>query len=435
MFEGLEKICDVYMIETYAYDETPKPVAPKPADFVVVKPKNTVEVSEILRFANDHKIPVFIRGGGTGLSGGAIPTRKGILLSTEKMRNIEIDKRNRVAICQAGVTLEELSRNAEKEGLSFPPRPGAESATVGGMIATNAGGVRALKFGVMRNYVLGMEVVLPDGRILNLGGKTLKSSSGYSLLHLMIGNEGTLGVITKAIIRLLPPLRDMTMLAIPFKSVENTLNFAIETSLSFTPLAMEFMDKKAVEIGETVSGKRWVSKEGNAHIIAILENREEAEKVADIAYNHGAIDIFVPSQREQKDLLELRGKIYFGLKDKIIEILDVCIPPAEIAEFLRRSEELARKYGIELITYGHLGDGNLHQHPLLFDGWEKSYPKFRKEILKLGIEFGGVISGEHGIGVLKKEELREFYPEQYNLMLEIKKIFDPNFILNPDKIF
>ncbi|MEM4541054.1 MAG: FAD-binding oxidoreductase, partial [Archaeoglobaceae archaeon] len=317
MFEGLEKICDVYMIETYAYDETPKPVAPKPADFVVVKPKNTVEVSEILRFANDHKIPVFIRGGGTGLSGGAIPTRKGILLSTEKMRNIEIDKRNRVAICQAGVTLEELSRNAEKEGLSFPPRPGAESATVGGMIATNAGGVRALKFGVMRNYVLGMEVVLPDGRILNLGGKTLKSSSGYSLLHLMIGNEGTLGVITKAIIRLLPPLRDMTMLAIPFKSVENTLNFAIETSLSFTPLAMEFMDKKAVEIGETVSGKRWVSKEGNAHIIAILENREEAEKVADIAYNHGAIDIFVPSQREQKDLLELRGKIYFGLKDKI----------------------------------------------------------------------------------------------------------------------
>ncbi|MEM0215809.1 MAG: FAD-binding oxidoreductase [Archaeoglobaceae archaeon] len=435
MFEGLEKICDVYMIETYAYDETPKPVAPKPADFVVVKPKNTVEVSEILRFANDHKIPVFIRGGGTGLSGGAIPTRKGILLSTEKMRNIEIDKRNRVAICQAGVTLEELSRNAEKEGLSFPPRPGAESATVGGMIATNAGGVRALKFGVMRNYVLGMEVVLPDGRILNLGGKTLKSSSGYSLLHLMIGNEGTLGVITKAIIRLLPPLRDMTMLAIPFKSVENALNFAIETSLSFTPLAMEFMDKKAVEIGETVSGKRWVSKEGNAHIIAILENREEAEKVADIAYNHGAIDIFVPSQREQKDLLELRGKIYFGLKDKIIEILDVCIPPAEIAEFLRRSEELARKYGIELITYGHLGDGNLHQHPLLFDGWEKSYPKFRKEILKLGIEFGGVISGEHGIGVLKKEELREFYPEQYNLMLEIKKIFDPNFILNPDKIF
>ncbi|MEM0302272.1 MAG: FAD-binding oxidoreductase [Archaeoglobaceae archaeon] len=435
MFEGLEKICDVYMIETYAYDETPKPVAPKPADFVVVKPKNTVEVSEILRFANDRKIPVFIRGGGTGLSGGAIPTRKGILLSTEKMRNIEIDKRNRVAICQAGVTLEELSRNAEKEGLSFPPRPGAESATVGGMIATNAGGVRALKFGVMRNYVLGMEVVLPDGRILNLGGKTLKSSSGYSLLHLMIGNEGTLGVITKAIIRLLPPLRDMTMLAIPFKSVENALNFAIETSLSFTPLAMEFMDKKAVEIGETVSGKRWVSKEGNAHIIAILENREEAEKVADIAYNHGAIDIFVPSQREQKDLLELRGKIYFGLKDKIIEILDVCIPPAEIAEFLRRSEELARKYGIELITYGHLGDGNLHQHPLLFDGWEKSYPKFRKEILKLGIEFGGVISGEHGIGVLKKEELREFYPEQYNLMLEIKKIFDPNFILNPDKIF
>ncbi|MDK2877007.1 MAG: hypothetical protein PWQ22_1417 [Archaeoglobaceae archaeon] len=435
MFKGLEEICEVYKIESYAYDETPTPVRPKPADFVVVKPKNTSEVSKILKFANERKIPVFIRGSGTGLSGGCVPTRKGIVISTERMREIEIDIANRVAICQAGVTLDELSRSAEKHGLSFPPRPGAENATVGGMIATNAGGVRALKFGVMRNYVLGIEAVLPNGTILNLGGKTLKNSSGYSLLHLITGSEGTLAVITKATIRLLPPMKEMAMLAIPFRSTEDALNFAIDTSMHMTPMAMEFMEKRAVEIGEKVSGKRWVSKEGSAHILAIFEQEKEAELASEIAFNHQAIDVFLASPREQRDLLELRGKIYVGLKDKIIEILDVCIPPAKISEYLRISEKIAEKYGIELITYGHLGDGNLHQHPLLYDGWEKTYQKFKKELLKLAVEFGGVISGEHGIGVIKRNELREFYPEQFRLMLEIKKLFDPNFILNPDRIF
>lgn len=435
MFKGLEEICEVYKIESYAYDETPTPVRPKPADFVVVKPKNTLEVSKILKFANERKIPVFIRGSGTGLSGGCVPTRKGIVISTERMREIEIDIANRVAICQAGVTLDELSRSAEKHGLSFPPRPGAENATVGGMIATNAGGVRALKFGVMRNYVLGIEAVLPNGTILNLGGKTLKNSSGYSLLHLITGSEGTLAVITKATIRLLPPMKEMAMLAIPFRSTEDALNFAIDTSMHMTPMAMEFMEKRAVEIGEKVSGKRWVSKEGSAHILAIFEQEKEAELASEIAFNHQAIDVFLASPREQRDLLELRGKIYVGLKDKIIEILDVCIPPAKISEYLRISEKIAEKYGIELITYGHLGDGNLHQHPLLYDGWEKTYQKFKKELLKLAVEFGGVISGEHGIGVIKRNEFREFYPEQFRLMLEIKKLFDPNFILNPDRIF
>lgn len=435
MFKGLEEICEVYKIESYAYDETPKPLRPKPADFVVVKPKNALEVSNILKFANERKIPVFIRGGGTGLSGGCVPTRNGIVISTERMREIDVDKGNRVAICQAGVTLDELSRNAERYGLSFPPRPGAENATVGGMIATNAGGVRALKFGVMRNYVLGIEAVLPNGSILNLGGKTLKNSSGYSLLHLITGSEGTLAVITKAIIRLLPPMKEMAMLAIPFRNTEDALNFALETSMHTTPMAMEFMEKRAVEIGEKVSGKRWVSREGSAHILAIFEQEKEAELASEIAFNHHAIDVFFPSPREQRDLLELRGKIYVGLKDFIIEILDVCIPPAKISEYLRISEKIAGNYGIELITYGHLGDGNLHQHPLIYDEWERSYQKFKKELLKLAVEFGGVISGEHGIGVIKRDEFRELYSEQFRLMLEIKRLFDPNFILNPDRIF
>ncbi|MEM4702516.1 MAG: FAD-binding oxidoreductase, partial [Archaeoglobaceae archaeon] len=302
-------------------------------------------------------------------------------------------------------------------------------------IATNAGGVRATKFGVMRNYVLGIEAVLPDGSIVRFGGKTLKNSSGYSLLHLLIGSEGTLAVITKAIIRLLPPMRDESVLAIPFRNSEDAIECCIEISKICIPLALEFMEKKAVEIGEKVSGKRWVSREGEAHVLAIFERGEEAEKSAEIAYSFNAIDVFLASPREKRDLLEIRGKIYLGLKDKIIEILDVCIPQAEISSYLRRSKEIAEKYGIEMITYGHIGDGNLHQHPLIFDGWERVYWKFREEILRIAIEMGGTISGEHGIGEIKKEEFRKFFPENYLLMKKIKEIFDPNGILSPGKIF
>ncbi|MEM3927478.1 MAG: FAD-binding oxidoreductase [Archaeoglobaceae archaeon] len=430
VFESFE----IFKIESYGYDETPKTIAPKPKEFVVVKPKNAEEVSKLLKIANEKRIPVFTRGGGTGLSAGAIPTKEGILISTEKLKSIEIDVRNKIAICESGVTLAELSKMAEKHGLSFPPRPGDENATIGGMIATNAGGIRAMKYGVMRNYVLGIEAVLANGKIIKLGGKTLKNSSGYSLLHLLIGSEGTLAIITKAIIRLLPPMKEMSMLAIPFKNAEDALEYVLDTTRLMTPMAMEFMEKRAVEIGEKISGKKWVSKEGNAHILAIFERRDEAEESSEVAFANNAIDVFVASPKEQKDLLELRSKIYLGIKDKTIEILDACVPPASIAEFLQKSEEIAKRYGIDLISYGHAGDGNIHQHPLIFEGWQKVYGKFREEILRLAVEMGGAISGEHGIGEIKKEELRKFYPEQFELMREIKKLFDPNGILNPGKV-
>lgn len=425
---------ETFRVNSYGYDETPKAIAPKPRGFVVVKPRNIEEISKLLKIANEKRNPVFIRGGGTGLSAGAIPTKEGILISMERLKNIEIDVRNRIAICDAGVTLGELSKMAEKHGLSFPPRPGDENATIGGMIATNAGGVGALKFGVMRNYVLGIEAVLPDGRIIKFGGKTLKNSSGYSLLHLLIGSEGTLAIITRAVIRLLPSMKDTSMLAIPFKNAESALEYVVETSKIMTPMAMEFMEKRAVEIGERVSGKKWVSKEGDAHILAIFERKEEAEESAEIAFANNAIDVFVASPKEQRDLLEIRGKIYLGLKDKAIEILDTCVPPASVLEFLRKSDEVAKRYGIDVISYGHAGDGNIHQHPLVFEGWQKVYWNFREEILRLAVEMGGAISGEHGIGEIKREELRKFYPEQYRVMKEIKKLFDPNEILNPGKV-
>lgn len=434
--EELSKICETFPAsDTYRYDETPPLVAPKSAEnFVVVKPSATDQVSEILKFASLNRIPVFTRGGGTGLSGGAVPTDEGIVLSMEKMNNIEVDRENRVAICEAGVTLKQLDEASKKQFLSFPPHPGAETATVGGMIATNAGGVRALKYGTMRNYVLGMEVVLADGRIVNLGGKVLKNSSGYSLLHLMIGSEGTLGVITKAIIRLFPAMRDMTVLGIPFRNMDDALKCVIEISSKMLPLALEFMEKRAVEIGERVSGKKWVSREGEAHLLIIFENFEEAEEASEIAEKSGAIDVFVATGREKKDLLDVRGLIYEGLRSRIIEILDICIPPSKIVEYIKKSNELAAKYGIDIVTYGHAGDGNLHQHPLIYEGWQQSYFRFRKELLKLALKYGGVISGEHGIGAVKREELRELMGEQYELMRAIKSVFDPVGILNPGKV-
>ncbi len=435
--DDLSKICDVFPAsDAYKFDETPDTVAPKPADnFVVVKPKNSEEVSKILKFANKRKIPVFVRGGGTGISGGAVPTSEGIVLSTERMKTLEVDERNRIATCGAGVTLYEIEQAAEKVNLSFPPHPGAETATIGGMIATNAGGVRALKYGTIRNYVLGAEIVLADGRIIEIGSKTLKNSTGYSLLHLIIGNEGTLAVVTKAYIRLHPALKDMVYLAIPFDSLRDAIECVSDIMLSsILPMAVEFMDERSVKVGERVSGKKWPS-EGRAHLLIILEEFKEADTIADIAFKHGAKDVFVAqSKKEQRNLLDIRGMIYEGLKDVAIEILDVCVPPAEIADYIIKSNKIAEEYGIDMITFGHAGDGNVHQHPLRFEGWEKVYFEFREELFRLAKTYGGVISGEHGIGTVKREEMMRLMPEQVELMRKIKAVFDPNNILNPGKV-
>ncbi len=436
--QELERICDVFPAsDAYKADETPPNVAPSAvSNFVVAKPKSTQEVAEVLKFASKNKIPVFVRGGGTGLSGGAVPTSEGIVLSTERLKTLEIDVRNRVATCGAGVTLQELESAAERSGLSFPPHPGAETATVGGMIATNAGGVRALKYGTMRSYVLGAEVVLPNGEVLQLGSKTLKNSTGYSLLHLIIGSEGTLGVITRAHIKLHPPMRGNVSLAIPFHTLEDAIDCVAEIMLgNVIPMAVEFMERRAVEVGEAVSGKRWPAKSGEAHLLVIVESFEEAERIAEVAENMNAIDVLIAtSRREQRDLLDVRSLIYEGLKDKVIEVLDVCVPPAHIAEYVKRSNKLAAEYGIDVITYGHAGDGNVHQHPLLFDGWQEVYFKFREELFRMALELGGVISGEHGIGAVKKAELKKLMPKEVELMRAIKSVFDPANVLNPGKV-
>ena len=437
MIEELRKIVDVYPAsEAYKYDETPKALAPKAVnDFVVVKPKNSIEVSEVLKFANNRRIPVFVRGGGTGLCAGVVPTQRGIVLSTERLNRIEIVKEDRIAICEAGATLNELIRVANKVGLDFPIHV-ADTATIGGMVATNAGGIKALKYGSMRNFVLGLEVVLPNGTILELGSKTYKNSSGYPIHSLIVGSEGTLCVITKAYLKLIPKVSEF-ILAIPFKDLRSAIKSVTEILRSNVyPSAIEFMEMDAIKIGEITSGNRWVCDEGEAHLLIIVENFEEAEKIAEIVKDD-AIDVFIATSRKEKEnLIKIRKSIYEGIRGEIIEVLDICIPPSLIPEYVMRSKELAKKYDIRLITYGHAGDGNVHQHPIIFNGWEKRYFRFREELFKLVKNFNGVLSGEHGIGVIKAKEFKRFANRDYlNLMEELKDLFDPNKILNPGIIF
>ena len=433
-------------LEDYLYDETPKRVRPEASrEVVVVKPGSNEEVAKILRIANEKGVPVVVRGGGTGLSGGAIPIKPGIVISMERMnRIIEIDTQNLVAVCEAGVTLRQLLEEVEKiPGLSFPPHPGHEGAHIGGLVANNAGGARAVKYGIMRNYVLGLEVVLPDGEVLELGGKVIKNVTGYDLMHLLIGSEGTLAVVTKVVLKLIPKVGDTYTLVIPFERTEDAIRTVPEIMRSgIIPLAIEYMDIEAVKVGEAVTGKRWPYKGGEAHLMVIIEGRDEdellklSEEVEKIAVGNGAIDVFVGTGRkEQKDLLEVRSLIYEGMREKTVDLLDVSVPIASIPEYVTKCKKFAEEVGIEVLHYGHAGDGNVHQQILEVEGWEEKYPKFKNFAFQLAKKLGGYITAEHGIGVVKKEDMYSTLPEKaLELMRKIKLAFDPNNILNPGKV-
>ncbi len=424
---------------------------------VVVKPKNTEEVSLVLKLASRELIPVTPRGGATGLCGGCVPVRGGIVLSLEKMnRVIEVDPDNQMAVVEAGVTLREFIKNVEAAGLSFPPHPGEESAMIGGLIATNAGGSRAVKYGVIRNYVRGLEIVMPQGQVIHLGGKLMKSSTGYNLLQLFIGSEGTLGVITRAVIQLLPAFVLTRSLVIPFADLDS----AIETvplliKRKILPMAVEFVERDILAIAEALLKKRWPCREGKTHLLIILDAPSEEEMdrlcqvVAEVCLEKGAIDIFIAeTQKRQEEVLEIRSKIYEAIKAQTIEILDIAVPRAEIARHVKKVQEVSRKYGIWLPTFGHAADGNVHTHimkarleegkmiPLEEEEWRPKFDKVREELYEDCRGRGGVVSGEHGIGLVRKPYLSYVLDKtQIDLMRGIKKVFDPDNILNPGKIF
>lgn len=429
------------IIESYLHDETPAPIRPKPAEYLIlVKPASTGEVSTILRIANEHGIPVFPVGGRTGLAGGCIPTMSGIVLSLERMNKIEVDEKNLMAVAEAGATLRDLMRAAESAGLFFPPHPGDEGAQIGGLIATNAGGVRAVKYGVMRNYVKGLEVVLPTGEILAVGGKLLKNNTGYDLMHLFIGSEGTLCIITKAMIKLLPKSRYMVTLIAPFVSRSEALKAVPEILKSgIIPLAIEYVQLREIMRAAEHLGERWPVERGFAQLIIILDGArwEEVlsacEEVARICELYNAIDVLVAdSPREQNRILRIRSNMYTALKHDIVDILDVTVPPAHLGDLMDALDEIAAKYGTYLPAYGHAGDGNLHIHIMKDAGSMDLAEEIRRDVYIAALKLGGVITGEHGIGKIRVKSLSLALSEKYiELMRSIKRIFDPNNILNP----
>jgi glycolate oxidase len=449
-FSGADRTAD------YGHDEfSMKEIAREPD--LVVRPGSSGEVAAVLRIAHDHGLPVTPRGGATGLCGGCVPVRGGLVLSLERMdRVLEIDADNQMAVTEAGVRLSDFIRTVEENGLYFPPHPGDESAMMGGLVATNAGGSRAVKYGTIRNYVRGLELVTPEGDILQLGGKLEKSSTGYNLMHLVIGSEGTLGIVTKVVLHLKTKPGIMRSLVVPFDALEPALETVpLIMKRGIVPLAVEFLEIEPIVLTEAHIHKRWPTKLGTTHLLVILDapTGEEMDRlsqaVAEVCCEKGALDVFIAdTPSKQDEVLAIRSKIYDAIKAGTVEILDIAVPRAEVAGHVRKVREVAARYDIWLPTFGHAADGNVHTHimkaryengtmvPVPDDEWRPKADPVREELFRDCRARGGVISGEHGIGLVKKPYLAIVLDEhQIELMRGLKRVFDPKGIMNPGKIF
>lgn len=432
-----EKIID------YLTDETAPGIMPQPAtEVVLVKPADAQEISGILKLANEERIPVFPRGGGTGLCGGAIPTQDGIILSLERLKAVDVDNDNLMAVVEAGATLGELQSRVEEEGLFFPPHPGDESAQVGGLVACNAGGVRAVKYGVMRNYVRGLEVVMPTGEVLNIGGKLIKDNTGYSLMHLLIGSEGTLGVITKAILRLFPrPAASATMI-VPFHDRHDAIRTVPRILQSgIIPLAIEYMDRATAEASAESLSMEWPAKAGSAFLMIIVEGSSEEEmlsacaRFSEICQECGGLEPVVgESKKKQADILKIRSNAYLAVKPYIADALDIAVPPASMAELMDAIDTVGQRFGTAIPMLGHAGDGNLHPVLLLdlVEGDRSKLREAKRAIYEEALKLGGTMTAEHGLGKVRPPDLDMFLDQKrIDLMRGIKRVFDPNGILNP----
>lgn len=435
-------------IEAYSCDEMPfaKPHAPQ----VVAKPTTVRAVAGLMDFANKNRIPITPRGAGTGLSGGCIPIYGGILISLERMNKIlEIDRENFVAVVESGAALSDICNQVEQQGFYYPLYPGELTATIGGNISTNAGGMNAIKYGVTRHNVLGLEAVLPNGEIIKTGGKFVKCSTGYDLTQLIIGSEGTLAVVTKVMLKLTTKPVKREVLFAPFMDLQNAIDAVPEIlKLKMTPTSIEFMERSILELVEKYLDIEIPYHQYAAYLMITMEGESEDQiyeyfsKVEEICRRHEAIEAMIPgSERAKRKLLDAREKFFHAIKmHSPMAVIDVVVPRKEIGVFVKRAREISEKYQISIIVYGHAGDGNVHLHPVCLnmdrDEWSEKLPRLMSEIHHIGISLGGAISGEHGIGFDKKGYFhQETDTALLNVMKEIKKAFDPRNILNPGKIF
>lgn len=417
---------------------------------VVIEAINSQEIAALMRYANENNIPVTPRGSGTGLCGGAVALYGGILLSVAKMNQIlEIDEENLTVTVEPGVLLMELAEAVEEKELFYPPDPGEKTATIAGNVMTNAGGMRAVKYGVTRDYVRGLEVVLPDGELVSIGGKVAKNSSGYSLKDLFVGSEGTLGIITKLVLKLLPlPKKTISLLA-PFPSLNDCLNTVpVLFKSKLVPTAVEFMKKEVIESAEEYLGKAFPDKSADAYLLLTFDGNatEEVEKASDLAaqvlLDEGAIDVFIADTEERLETIwTTRGAFLEAIKSSTSQMdeCDVVVPLNQIGEFIKYVDQLEDKYKVRIESFGHAGDGNIHIY-LCKDSmpdheWQVKRATVMQVMYEKAQQLGGQVSGEHGIGHAKRSYLVESLGNRgMELNESIKKAFDPKNILNPGKV-
>jgi glycolate oxidase len=419
---------------------------------VVVAPESVDEVSSIMRYCQTARIPITVRGAGTGLSGGALPVYGGVVLSMKNFNKIlSIDERNMQAVVEPGVINEVLQQTVKEKGLFYPPDPASKgSCFLGGNVAHASGGPRALKYGTTRDYVLNLEVVLPTGDVIWTGANTLKYSTGYNLTHLMVGSEGTLGIITKIVLKLIPhPLHTMLMLA-PFSSPEKACEAVNAIFLAgCNPSACEFIEPEGFRLSSQMLNINFKI-EDNVEAYLLIEvdgnNTEhmmlECETISNVLMKHQSGEVlFAESADEKEYFWKLRRSIGEATKhNNLYKEEDTVVPRAELPILFKGVKDIGLKYGFRTVCYGHAGDGNLHvnilKDELTDQYWNDEIPKAIEEIFALCHLLKGTISGEHGIGLVQKPFMQIVMPQlQLDLMRDIKKVFDPNMVLNPAKIF
>ena len=419
---------------------------------VVLQPGNTQEVSNILKYCNEYGIPVTPRGAGTGLSGGALPVFGGVALDMKRFNKIlNVDKRNFQVTTEPSVITQELQEHLKAEGLFYPPDPASKgSCFIGGNVSENSGGPRAVKYGVVKDYVLNLEIVLPNGEIIWTGANVLKNATGYNLTQLIVGSEGTLGVITKIVLRLIPAVKHDLLLLVPFRSAVEACAAVNAIFLAgYTPSALEFMERDALEWSMKYVQSTGVNLPADivAHLLIEVDGNHmeelyrDAEAISQIVQQYDIDEILFADSHEQKQMLwTLRRKVGEAVKsNSIYKEEDTVVPRAELPELLQIIKSLGAEFGFKSVCYGHAGDGNLHVNIVKGDmsdeDWKTRLPVGIRRLFKEVVRMGGTISGEHGIGLVQKEYMDiAFNPVQMGLMSAIKQAFDPKGILNPGKI-
>ncbi|MGG7179069.1 FAD-binding oxidoreductase [Clostridium paraputrificum] len=416
---------------------------------ILVFPISTKEVSDILKYANDNLIHVTPRGAGTGLVGATVPTERGIILDLSKMNNIlNIDEENFTVTVEPGVLLRDVQLYVEERGLFYPPDPGEKKATIGGNISTNAGGMRAVKYGVTRDYVRMLEVVLADGTVLNLGSETIKNSSGLDLKDLFVGSEGTLGIITKAILKIIPKPKNSVSAIVPFKTLKDGINSVIKViKENANPTAIEFIERRAINKAEDYLKIKFPCDKGNTFLLLTfdgdeLEINSSYKKVEKVVIENGALDFILLEEEEDINRAwSIRGALVTAVEAvSEEEPIDIVVPINNIATFVEYTKEIEEKYGIEVVSFGHAGDGNVHlcvvRNGIEESEWKKKSHELLEELYMKSYELRGLPSGEHGVGLNKKEFFRKVTNEANILyMSKIKEAFDKNSILNANKVF